>query len=606
MQSQQALAEPRGVTPSRAVRPIASVLLLAVAFFAALTVTTGDAQASPLPAALSIPSPTALRALVPSSLATAVTDGVGTVSAALATAAGSAVVTTSANVAADAAVVGGAGAAGTAAAPVALAVGAAIVAGSAVYLGWKWASGHTGTEYDVSATSAGLSGWSCPAGTCGMTFRTAQLSGGGSLDYLYTATVDCGCTMVLQGFNTSTQTWGQILTRSGWEGLPQYQSWKNFVPGANVNSLRIVMNSSTSPTFGYSAVAGTTPGTNVATTTPRSQCSNGTTVTGTAVTYTGGAAASTLPALLLPACPAGTTRTGATFTTTAPGVSNPPQPLANWTPAAIPSGFPECNVVGESCQLNLFRVGHGTGLKHNCQDGGCEHWQTETQPVGQRVTVKRLTAIGTGTGQNAGDDMIQRQRMWADGDTVECDWGPYVVDQDGCVTVPTDPATDAPAKAPVDVPGGAGAPSSSNPDTEHCYPTGWAAFNPLEWVYKPVKCVLIWAFIPDPAAVDAMTAHMSDAWSASIFGVFSSAAHGFFDPIGSLSSAGTGDCNGPSFTFQSLGGWTLQPFAACDGIVATVSTVTLAFESFMVYSGGLFLAFRLVVRTIGFTTPEEA
>lgn len=38
-----------------------------------------------------------------------------------------------------------------------------------------------------------------------------------------------------------------------------------------------------------------------------------------------------------------------------------------------------------------------------------------------------------------------------------------------------------------------------NPDEDSgvCFPSGWGLFNPVEWVVKPVKCVLIWAFVPD-------------------------------------------------------------------------------------------------------------
>lgn len=57
--------------------------------------------------------------------------------------------------------------------------------------------------------------------------------------------------------------------------------------------------------------------------------------------------------------------------------------------------------------------------------------------------------------------------------------------------------------------GVAGAPLPGQ-DGASCYPSGWAAFNPLEWVYKPVKCVLVWAFVPDTSAV---TQEFTATWS---------------------------------------------------------------------------------------------
>lgn len=35
----------------------------------------------------------------------------------------------------------------------------------------------------------------------------------------------------------------------------------------------------------------------------------------------------------------------------------------------------------------------------------------------------------------------------------------------------------------------------TNPDSRSCYADMWS-FNPIDWVYVPVKCVLIWAFVP--------------------------------------------------------------------------------------------------------------
>lgn len=42
-------------------------------------------------------------------------------------------------------------------------------------------------------------------------------------------------------------------------------------------------------------------------------------------------------------------------------------------------------------------------------------------------------------------------------------------------------------------------------DTAACWPTGWGWLNPAEWVLKPIKCGLMWAFVPDAEAI-------SDEW----------------------------------------------------------------------------------------------
>jgi hypothetical protein len=33
-------------------------------------------------------------------------------------------------------------------------------------------------------------------------------------------------------------------------------------------------------------------------------------------------------------------------------------------------------------------------------------------------------------------------------------------------------------------------------DTAECWPAGWGWFNPADWVLKPIKCALLWAFVP--------------------------------------------------------------------------------------------------------------
>ncbi|WP_432488723.1 hypothetical protein [Kineococcus sp. SYSU DK018] len=45
----------------------------------------------------------------------------------------------------------------------------------------------------------------------------------------------------------------------------------------------------------------------------------------------------------------------------------------------------------------------------------------------------------------------------------------------------------------VTIPGGAPDPAAEGSE---CWPSGWGVFNPLEWVYRPVRCALVWAFVP--------------------------------------------------------------------------------------------------------------
>lgn len=91
------------------------------------------------------------------------------------------------------------------------------------------------------------------------------------------------------------------------------------------------------------------------------------------------------------------------------------------------------------------------------------------------------------------------------------------------------------------VPGQAGGPASGtdpgggeNPGAtgEACWPAGWAMFNPLEWVYRPVRCVLVWAFVPSVSVTERFESLESDAQSKPPFNVVmwaSATVTGFVD-----------------------------------------------------------------------------
>jgi hypothetical protein len=67
----------------------------------------------------------------------------------------------------------------------------------------------------------------------------------------------------------------------------------------------------------------------------------------------------------------------------------------------------------------------------------------------------------------------------------------------------TAPGTDAPGQ-------------NVSPDTgdqrQGCFPTGWAVFNPLEWVFRPVQCAMNWAFVPRQSELQKDGARVDTAW----------------------------------------------------------------------------------------------
>ena len=71
---------------------------------------------------------------------------------------------------------------------------------------------------------------------------------------------------------------------------------------------------------------------------------------------------------------------------------------------------------------------------------------------------------------------------------------------------PSDPTSTDPDPGSDDQ--GDGSPGAL-PSPENCWPTGWGVFNPLAWIYQPVKCVLTWAFVPNTQQV---VQEWSDTW----------------------------------------------------------------------------------------------
>jgi hypothetical protein len=126
-----------------------------------------------------------------------------------------------------------------------------------------------------------------------------------------------------------------------------------------------------------------------------------------------------------------------------------------------------------------------------------------------------------------------------------------------------DPATGSPPDPGVQTsPQPAPPPAPSDPTTP-CFPSGWGAMNPVNWVLMPVQCALQWAFVPRTSVVNGDVTGMENQWStkmpAQIAGVISGAV--FIPP----SSSG---CNGITVPIDWLTkkpNDTMQVMNACPG-----------------------------------------
>lgn len=192
-----------------------------------------------------------------------------------------------------------------------------------------------------------------------------------------------------------------------------------------------------------------------------------------------------------------------------------------------------------------------------------------------------------------------------------CLYGTHVVDLAECtVYAPTfqpgasttgnvygDPESGAAVTNPTPTPG-------SDPDGsgQACWPSGWAVFNPLEWVYRPIVCAASWAFVPRQEVLVTVANRTSNAWNGTIVGQGIQMASG----VGGVLPEGvTSDCSGPPVTFgpplDDLGiEGTYYPLNSCDEPMSTVRTVAYwALPAFMAF-GLLFALIRYIAAILGY------
>lgn len=172
-----------------------------------------------------------------------------------------------------------------------------------------------------------------------------------------------------------------------------------------------------------------------------------------------------------------------------------------------------------------------------------------------------------------------------------CTYGGSVVDLGQCVkyarlfkpgalqqgTAYPQPGTSNPSAGP-------SAPTSSPPNTStapgtsvsdptrnrDCFPTGWGIFNPFEWVFKPVKCALEWAFVPRQEVVNTITNGMRAKWAGSslvsLLGVLEE---------GTELTLGASGCSGPLVSLNIMGGeYSGYPLSACADPMSGVATAS--------------------------------
>jgi len=190
--------------------------------------------------------------------------------------------------------------------------------------------------------------------------------------------------------------------------------------------------------------------------------------------------------------------------------------------------------------------------------------------------------------------------------SLNTDGNPWTYETPGPSWAPTpDPSpspapTGAPGGDPVPMPPGVDPspipPLSGEPNTNNCWASGFAAWNPADWVLTPVKCALQWAFVPSTASVGTLAATASTDLTRVGVAPMANAVSDNFGKLG----AGSG-CDGPAVTFAAVGVVKpLHPFSACSQPMATLAGISYAMTTIAVVLGGGWVLLRALGEGFGF------
>ncbi len=185
--------------------------------------------------------------------------------------------------------------------------------------------------------------------------------------------------------------------------------------------------------------------------------------------------------------------------------------------------------------------------------------------------------------QSCGDLAVACPDWYADpnrSSDYECRWGSYVVPTDECsvyrvpgellpnTQINPDGTTTYLPWPPLPAPTAAANPGAAS---QGCFPSGWSAFNPVQWVLMPVQCALSWAFVPSSATSTDWQTFVSDVQTHPPVSIAVGGVQFTNDVIAGVN--GQGDCSNVPLEMADSG---LQgagaTFDLCAGVKAVAGT----------------------------------
>jgi hypothetical protein len=271
-----------------------------------------------------------------------------------------------------------------------------------------------------------------------------------------------------------------------------------------------------------------------------------------------------------------------------PGAGEDPVVLYDWKPFADAynnSLSPDagCTFYAGStpCTLVLYR----NGVSCNEQGTACTGWWEAVQAGSMQYSCKYGTVVHA-----ISDCLAFRTSFDTETSTSPA---PQPSTGTGLPETGTNPDSD-PEGSPTATPGSGAS----------CIGAAWG-WNPVNWVYVPIKCALIWAFVPDSDALTERATSLQDAWTGSPPGVVVGAFTGVLGGLVGVFTISSAGCNGPGLgpipqlAMTEVG----YPLATCTGPMHYVVGIVRPLMTGLLYFTALKVALQVLASSIGFELP---
>lgn len=279
-----------------------------------------------------------------------------------------------------------------------------------------------------------------------------------------------------------------------------------------------------------------------------------------------------------------------------PGTETP-QPYITSNPvpdeiAEMPTRHPGCLTMAATCALLLMKVVGGELQSCGKIAELCPDWASQPNARelyrctygGETLDLDRCSVFRA-------PDLGPLPSIGQDGEPI-----PYTAPRPTPTTMP--PHIKDP-RAPTFLTPPAYPPPSSTPpsNAKNCFPTGWGALNPFEWVMKPVQCALEAAFVPRNSFLNSARSAFNVRLNASQVGKLITVANTSL----ALPNTTPSGCQGPPLTINPWGaGGTWYPFSACSEPMAGIAATIRALGAALIIGGGFLACLRYIANIVGY------